>query len=408
MAYKELIKNFAHIREYMRQFYVYGFRRRNEYTGKSARSYDDERRRIESWLGDYMGFHRTDEGKNVFLSIDSRRTQHNPLYKAWKSRSFTDKDITLHFIIFDILHSEDIKLTLGEIVSRIYSVYLADFDTPLTFDESTLRKKLKEYISMGIIRSEKQGKTMLYSRSPDYDLHSFADVLDYFSETAPCGVLGSFLLDKAEDHSSIFTFKHHYITQTLDSEILYSIFVAMGEKRRIEIKMENRDKSISTHCVTPLKVYISCQNGRQYLICAENDGSLCPYRLDYITEVKISAPDHKFDLYRQKLADISPYIWGANLRNDGKTEKVEFTVKFSDSEEYIYRRLLRERRCGTVTLINKNTARFSAQVFDSRELVPWIRTFICRITHISFSDKQLEKSFKQDIADMYALYGLEE
>ncbi|MGN0629372.1 MAG: hypothetical protein ACI4IW_07065 [Oscillospiraceae bacterium] len=30
---------------------------------KSSRSYDNERRKIESWLGEYMGFHKTPEGK---------------------------------------------------------------------------------------------------------------------------------------------------------------------------------------------------------------------------------------------------------------------------------------------------------------------------------------------------------
>lgn len=82
MAYSELIKNFNKIRDYMRDFYVYGFKSRDDYTKKSARSYDDEKRRIESWLGEYMKFHQTADGKNVFLSIDSRVTRHNPLYKA--------------------------------------------------------------------------------------------------------------------------------------------------------------------------------------------------------------------------------------------------------------------------------------------------------------------------------------
>ena len=62
-SYSELIKNFEKIRAYMRDFYVYGFKSRAEYNGKSSRSYDDERRRIESWLGDYMGLVRTPEGK---------------------------------------------------------------------------------------------------------------------------------------------------------------------------------------------------------------------------------------------------------------------------------------------------------------------------------------------------------
>ena len=31
---------------------------------------------------DHMKFHQTSDGKNVFLSIDSRVTRHDPLYKA--------------------------------------------------------------------------------------------------------------------------------------------------------------------------------------------------------------------------------------------------------------------------------------------------------------------------------------
>ena len=61
MAYNELIKKFNRTRDYMREFYIYGFKSREEYTRKSARSYDDERRRIEAWLGDYMGFRQTAE-----------------------------------------------------------------------------------------------------------------------------------------------------------------------------------------------------------------------------------------------------------------------------------------------------------------------------------------------------------
>ena len=49
-SYSELVKNFEKIRSYMREFYVYGFKHRSEYDKKSTRSYDDERRRTESWL----------------------------------------------------------------------------------------------------------------------------------------------------------------------------------------------------------------------------------------------------------------------------------------------------------------------------------------------------------------------
>lgn len=164
MAYSELIKNFNRIREYMREFYVYGFKSRDEYTKKSARSYDDERRRLESWLGDAMRFRQTPEGKSVFISIDSRVSRHNPLYAAWKTKSFTDGDITLHFILFDILHDHETALSLAEIMEQI-DMYLQNFHEPRVFDESTVRKKLKEYIVEGILAAEKHGKTVCYRRA---------------------------------------------------------------------------------------------------------------------------------------------------------------------------------------------------------------------------------------------------
>lgn len=141
MAYSELIKNFNKIRDYMRDFYVYGFKSRDDYTKKSARSYDDEKRRIESWLGDYMKFHQTADGKNVFLSIDSRVTRHNPLYKAWKTKSFTDGDITLHFILFDILFDPSIEMSFSEITDQI-DERLSRFSELRMFAESTVRKRL--------------------------------------------------------------------------------------------------------------------------------------------------------------------------------------------------------------------------------------------------------------------------
>lgn len=69
------------------------FDHQSEYTicaikNKSARSYDNERRRLENILGDYMQSRQTDNKKNVFLSIDSRTIIHNPLYKVWKMKTF--------------------------------------------------------------------------------------------------------------------------------------------------------------------------------------------------------------------------------------------------------------------------------------------------------------------------------
>lgn len=251
MAYNELIKNFEKVRAYMREFYVYGFKSRTEYDAKSARSYDDERRRLESWLGDYMRFTQTPEGKNVFLSVDSRVTRKNPFYKAWKAKSFTDGDITLHFAIFDILYDPETKMTLTELIAEIDQ----RLSSRMTFDESTLRKKLKEYAEEGIIRMEKTGRKVLYSRAPDTDITALRDVIDLFSEVVPCGVIGSFLQDRQPKHPELFSFKHHYITQAMDSDVMATLFEAIHGHRYISVdNLGKHSNEVRTVRLVPLTI----------------------------------------------------------------------------------------------------------------------------------------------------------
>lgn len=268
MAYSELIKNFERIRDYMREFYVYGFKSREEYDTKSARSYDNERRRIESWMGDYMSFHQDATGKNVFLSVDSRRIPHNPLHKAFKAKSFTDKDITLHFYILDILADGD-ALSSTEIVDRINDDYLSHFDDAFSLDESTVRKKLKEYETIGLLKTQKSGREVLYQRTDDesFDLSSWSEALAFYSEADPIGVIGSYLMDKLDNPTEAFRFKHHYILHALDSDVLCEILQAIDEQRAVELTIRSlRNSREYQRTICPLKIYISTQSGRQYVL----------------------------------------------------------------------------------------------------------------------------------------------
>ena len=418
MAYRELVKNFNCIRDYMREFYVYGFKSREEYTRKSARSYDNEHRRIESWLGDYMKFRQTAEGKNVFLSVDSRMSHHNPLYKAWKTKSFTDGDITLHFIIMDMMETAEGVLSVSEIVKKT-DEYLSVFLKPRVFDESTVRKKLKEDVEEGILETEKCGKTLCYKKVTDCECYD-KDVLDFFSETAPCGVIGSFVLDRENQKKKDadqgqylkekFAFKHHYITSAIDSEILCQLFEAIHEKRSVVIGMFHRDREHgSEHKVIPLKIRISVQSGRQYLMAyIPRMKRINAIRIDNIVSVKYGEVSERFDELSGRLEKMKPHLWGVSTQSHmgSRMETVEFTVHYEQGEEHIHQRLEREKRCGMVEKIDDHTSRFYAEVYDATEMIPWIRTFICRITDLHSSNIILETQFEQDLEKMYQLYGI--
>lgn len=410
MAYAELIKNFGRIRDYMREFYVYGFKSREAYDQKSGRSYDNERRRIASYLSGYMQFRRAPNGKTVFLSIDSRAVPHNPLYQALKAKSFTSGDITLHFILLDLLYSPNISLTLHEITERIDADYLSHFHDPLLFDESTIRKKLKEYGAAGLITKRTHGRQVLYSRADAVEWPEFSDALHFFSEVAPCGAVGSFLLDQYQTAEGILSFKHHYITHALDSEVLCQVLDAISQQRRITMANHSRradaDRVLE---LTPLRVFASVQNGRQYVLGYDPVlRQIKSYRLDYIRAINPGVPAPDFDGLRAKLDRMRRHMWGVVAgKDERKTEHVAFTIWIGAGEEHIARRLQREKRCGTVERLDHQTCRFTADVYDTNEMVPWIRTFLCRILQMNFSNRTVENQFKADLEAMYQLYEIE-
>jgi hypothetical protein len=91
-----------------------------------------------------------------------------------------------------------------------------------------------------------------------------------------------------------------------------------------------------------------------------------------------------------------------------RTEHVEFTVRVDKGEEFILRRLEREKRVGTVEKLGAGAYRFSADVYEAGEMIPWVRTFLCRITDFRCSNRAVEAQFKKDPAEMYRIYGIGE
>ncbi|MEG2259749.1 MAG: WYL domain-containing protein, partial [Oscillospiraceae bacterium] len=131
------------------------------------------------------------------------------------------------------------------------------------------------------------------------------------------------------------------------------------------------------------------------------------YRLDNILSATHGETCDRFDHYRNVLNKMQDHIWGVSTKSHGeRLEHIDFTVRYGADEAHIHRRLEREKRCGTVEKIDEYSSRFSANVYDSGEIVPWIRTFICRIIEIHCSNAELEKQFKEDMDGMYRLYGL--
>ena len=451
MAYSELIKNFDNIRGYMRDFFLYGFKTREEYDRKSARSYDNERRRIQSYLGHLISFRQTPSGKNAFISLEGRSVTHNPLYQAFKAKSFTNKDITLHFLLLDILSGN--SYSLKDILRIMDTEYLTAFQNPISFDESTLRKKLKEYEELGIVVSEKSGRTVTYRLSEnEICLAEYKEAIRFFTEESPLGVIGSYLEDRMQADAEkaylsgrndengkclsgrndengkclsgrndengkclpdkndcageYLTFKNHYIMNAYDAEITELILQGIHEKRLLEITSFSRsDAGVKQQTVIPYKLYVSTQGGRNYLFCMDAD-NLRPYslRVDYIQKGKAGEVCADYDRLLKVCERAGEHMWGVSCAKYRRYEHIEMDIYVGTDEAFIVRRLEREKRCGTVSKVDQETYRFSADVLDAYEMMPWIRTFFGRIKAIRCDNEDVKNQIKIDMVRMLKQY----
>ncbi len=405
--FSELIKNFDKIRDYMRDFYIYGFKSRSDFNLKSLRSYDNEKRRIEGYLKDYITYGYNKNGKSFTISLDSSNIYSNPLYKAWKSKSFTSNDVMLHFYLLDIFNVQNEKLSvvkLTEILNDKYSVL---------FEPQTVRLKCLEYANEGILIREKKGASIYYGLSDFYfnDLINkyplILDAVKFFSEVAPFGVIGSFILDNEDEVNKTFSFKHHYIVHTLEDDILFKVLPAIKNNRIIRFQnFSEKKKVITFYEGLPVKIFCSTTTGRRYLcIFKTNTRRFSCFRLDYIKSINILDTYPNGELLKEKLSLNLNNVWGVGF--GGRSRIEYFNMKLfikEDCESYVVDRIYREGRGGTLTKICDNTFLYSKTFFDANEVSPFIKTFMGRIISIECSNESVVKRFYSDIKSMYNMY----
>ena len=452
--FQELIKNFDRIRDYMRQFYIYGFKARTEFDGKSARTYDNERRRIESWLADYTRADYTSKGKHVYINVDSKEIPQNPLYTAWKSKSFTDNDLMLHFFILDQMIEDGNEnagmakageeqvgaaqndaaqaeaaqteaaqagaanpespspggLTAGELCDRICADY------GVVFDSQTVRLKLKEYESLGLLSAWKDKKQLRYrlapllapetaGPSPAWDRLIIA--VKFFQGAAPFGVVCSTILDREETDNEYFQFKHHFIVHTLEDGVLSDVLAAMKQGRAISFtNRSGRTGNVSQSRGLPLKIFVSTRTGRRYVcLYQENTRRFTNMRLDSMSDVTPleihSDYSRKQDLLKRNL----DRLWGVSFSGSGRLE--EICIKFyvnESTEAYVLDRLYREGRGGEIQRIRENEYLYSGAFFDTNEMLSWVKTFTGRILDIQGSNHFAVAKITYDWEKMYEMY----
>lgn len=412
-GFSELIKNFGKTRDYVRDFFIYGCKVRNDFDRRSLRTYSDEKRRAESWMGEYMRYDDSVHGRSVSISVDSGHIPENPLYNAYYSKSFTDNDIRLHFLLEDIL-CDGKHRTLKELTD----ILSADYG--MLSDEQTVRNKLREYVDEGLITAEKSGKTFRYSlskeRADDYfsKYKGLDDAVKFFSETQHFGIVGNSILRLLSIKNDIFFIKHNYIIHTLEDILIPDILSAIDEKRSITFRTfssrKQADAEGTENEAVPMKILVSLQTGRRYLAAyIPGVKRFSAFRLDYMKSVKKGSICENFDSLKAKFDRNMSHCFGVSFgmrSQTGTVTPMKITFYADEVKEpYIIERLEREKRCCTLEKTGEHLYTLTADVFDPNELMHWAKTFIGRIVRVEGGADSVRKRFYEDIRRMDRMYG---
>ena len=403
--FSELIKRFDKIRDYMRDFYVYGFKSRTDFTKKSSRTYDNEKRRCESYIGKYMKWDYSNGNKTSFISVDCGNIPTNPLYAAWKSKSFTANDIMLHFYILSALSTE--AMGVEELTNQVSE------ESEVTFEVQTVRNKCNEYFKLGLLRREKVGKAFVYSL-PEEEIEFTPDLLDaikFFQGAGNFGEIGSYILDNEKQKNDLFAFKHYYIAHTLESGILFDLLSAIRQGRLVTFTNHSEKSGQTiTGSGLPLKIIISTTTGRRYVcMYLSQRKRFLTFRLDYLKSITLEEPMEEALKLKERLNVHLDKVWGVSFGSYRQAELISMKLFIDEEkEQYILDRIHREGQGGEVTKIEKNTFLYTKEVLDSNDMIPWIRTFIGRIIGLEGTNQLVVKRFYADMEQMAVMYEMVE
>ena len=394
------ISSFDIIRKLVRNLYLEGF---NNYldtdsVGKSSRAFTNNLNSIRNFLDERFISSKTSTKKktNPVISFNTRDETENPLFALWKTENSIATNLSFDFAIMDILEENPDGISWFSLTSDSNSTkhdnHLENYVNK-GIDKKSVKPKLEKLANTGIIEFFENGKKIRKVNTRQIkQLLSSTEVkqaIQFASETSPLGVIGSYILDnlKTVDSESLNTpihYKHHFIFNSIDYEIMYILMDAISNKNTVEIETERY--GIKT--VIPLKLYISTQTGRTYIIFWDlHESILFSENLEKILAAKQLEICSEYESYISKLSEIESNIWGVAFKkeNSFNLEHVRFVLEYSPEEEsYIPSRIRKEAVTGTVSDIDESHIEFTADLIDSKEMIPWIRSFFCRITDIDF------------------------
>ncbi len=376
--YQELVKSFDNIRKISHDFFIYGYNGRGDFPFISERMYDNELRRVKSYLKDYVKTTQTKDKKTISISSNTIHEHVNPLFPLFLGKSFTNIDCFLHFALLAILNDNN-KRTLNEIALEIVEQFKYD-----ELDIMTIRNKLHEYSELGIVIIEKDKNRNLYSlKKPVFLDENLQEAITFFQNIMPAGYIMTPIID---NNNSLYYYKQIFFANVLDDEYVLSLFKAIQNKEMVTIEQRGRKHQLTKSGI-PVGIFYNMITGRRYLKLLLKNHNEVLVRIDKIDKVSITKEETQIVSVEEE-----------------KKQFIDITVLIEDDELFVLERIKREIGEETLQKIGENLYTFRLYATELLDLVPYIRSYFGRIVDLESENKYVISKLKRDLFSTLDLY----
>ncbi len=407
-----LIRDYNNIRQVLRDIYIFGCFSKEDFIKKgiSARKYDNEKRRICSYLPEgFIKEKKINRKRIMYCSYKLEDSTKNYLAETYRNKSFTALDIMSYFFVLQIL-GDGREYAVSEILNQI-----PPQNSEVIVTNNNLRDKLEELVKNALIVSKKTGKNVTYSLSKDIwknfseeELKEIYTYLEFAKNVSPIGIPYYFLQRKLKlymkmernmdfSRKTIFQLKHNHLFNVLDNEIVLECLRAIKQKRKLRVR-KKIETGENTFVTLPIKVIHDITYGRQYLMCFHSDLNQCvSIRLDQIIEAKCV---EKLNKQEQQLiyqnSEIEKDCWcTSGMHLELQEVKIRFLFD-EEKESFILNRIKKEGHGGTIEKEQDGQYLFKIKLRDPVEIVPWVRSFGERAKVISSGNYKIEQRIAED------------
>ena len=390
MIEHKMIDDINVIREVSRKYHSHGFSSSAFLQGSVVNT-------VDSYMNEQVHFAPDENGEYVYKTIDSRDLPKSHLMQLWRMKTIDEFYFNMHFYILDILHNAE---RTAQETYDIATGYAREFDPDYVIDKDRFFGMIDTYVEDEILVMREENGVKHYTMAPRTKLPS-PELLRYFAEIAPCGTAGFTIEYKRQFVKSFFQFKHHFTALAFNDGILLDIFDAISKRITVVPILFDEGK---TNEVVPIKVLSGTHGGRDHLACYDLvTKKFKNIRVDEIREFELGEKYDEYDARYEELEKLREHVWLIDFTE--RIEHIMFELQFEPAEDYVLLRLNRENRFGKITKLSEGYVRFEADVTNSYEILPWVRTFMGWVTKIELSNKEALKHFKDEIRAMNDMYG---